>query len=245
MLKRQNPVDQIRWLEAVNQNGAALPAFGLARVVSVDANGVLTVDQPNTDGQDVVVNGPFVIPASGRGLVTRDGPIHALYHAADGVPAGGDQWGAGNGGWDLRKGKPGFVIAGGVTAGRVLVYRPSGLTSGYLIVTSGAVTAATGSLPTITPGTGTGKVYYYDGTHLVQHGTDTLAVLNALSVAIPDATFCQAILEPYSSKWIITGISGGYTGTTTVVDAVSCSAGVLSVTSQTYTWGDGDLLTVV
>ncbi len=117
MIKGQSPVLQataIRWLPAQNQNAQQVPAFGLVRVVSVDPKGLYTVDQPNTDGQQVFGTNfvPIAASMATPGAVTNDWPWWALYEAMDGVPAVGDTWGAGAGSWKLRKGKAGFQVVG-------------------------------------------------------------------------------------------------------------------------------------
>jgi hypothetical protein len=109
-----NATEQIRKLEVYNQNAAAVPSWGVARVVSVDPNtGIITVDQPNADNMTAVLfNGPVAIPATSYGTANWDFPNWAAYNASDGTPNPGDQWGTGNGSWLLRKNKTGFIIWG-------------------------------------------------------------------------------------------------------------------------------------
>lgn len=123
---RSTPLEAIRWLVAKNNSSSEeIPAFGLVRVVSCDSEGILTVAQPNANSQDVYVNGPVPIPASGYGAVTRDHPVYALYETSDGTPALGEAWGAANGSYKLRKNssQTGWIIEGGHTSGRVLARR--------------------------------------------------------------------------------------------------------------------------
>jgi hypothetical protein len=116
------PLDRVRWLPAINNSGSlTIPAFGLVKLVSVSDEGVLTVDRPDADGQDVYVNGPFAVAAGGHGMVTRDWPAYALYDAGDGTPAPGETWGAGASSYKLRKDKGGLTIQGGALGGNVLV----------------------------------------------------------------------------------------------------------------------------
>lgn len=116
------PLLQQRWIACLNNSSStAIPPYGLVRVVSIDSTGLLTVDQPNTDGQDVYVNGPQQIAASGYGSVTRDWPTFAYYDTGDGTPANGETWGAGNASYKLRKGKSGFTAEGAGIGGYVFV----------------------------------------------------------------------------------------------------------------------------
>ena len=117
----QDPQERIRWLECVNGYAGTIPAWGLVRVTSVDSSGVLTVDRPNANGQDVYINGPTPIPAGGYGLVSRDWPLFALYESGDGTPAAGDTWGAGASSFKLRKSNAGFAIDGGVVTAQTIV----------------------------------------------------------------------------------------------------------------------------
>ena len=108
---------KLRWLRAYNQGAAAVPSFGLVRVVSVDATGLLTVDQPSADGQAALVNSEIPIQPGSYGKVSCDWPVYALYEGGDGTPATGETWGAGAGSYKLRKGKGAFVVQGGAIAG--------------------------------------------------------------------------------------------------------------------------------
>src|SRR5574341_2013721 len=111
MRTRSDPISKVRWLECKNNSGSlVIPAFGLVRVVSVDTDGVLTVDRPSTDSEFCLVNGPTDIAASGYGACTNDFPVHALYETGDGTPTGGQEWGAGAASYKLRSGKAGFRI---------------------------------------------------------------------------------------------------------------------------------------
>lgn len=133
MREPTNQISDIRWLPCVNNSGSeAIPAFAAVRVVSSDTAGVLTVGKPNADSQDVLINGPIAIPASGKGICTPDAPIYALYETGDSTPALDEAWGAGSGSYKLRKGKTGFKANGGEVSGRSYFRRPgsaSGSTS--------------------------------------------------------------------------------------------------------------------
>jgi hypothetical protein len=117
-------MEDIRWLEIKNAGGTAVPEYGLVRVTGVDAdNELLEVQQPNAEGQDVLVNGPTQIPAGGYGSAYDDWLVDALYESGDGTPAVGEYWGAAASSYKLRKGRFGFQIVGGPTAGRVMARR--------------------------------------------------------------------------------------------------------------------------
>ena len=104
-------------LACVNASSSnEIPAFGLVRVTACDDAGVLTVAKPNADSQDVLVNGPTPIPASGKGLVTWDHPVFAIYDDGDGTPALDEAWGAGNDSYKLQKGNTGFLGEGAGSA---------------------------------------------------------------------------------------------------------------------------------
>lgn len=125
-MPEQTPLSRIRWLVAKNNSSSEeIPAFGLVRVVSVDSEGILTVGQPNTNSQDVYVNGPVPIVASGYGAITRDEPVFALYETSDGTPTLDETWGAANGSYKLRKNssQTGWKTIGGNTSGRVFARR--------------------------------------------------------------------------------------------------------------------------
>jgi hypothetical protein len=144
------PIERVRWLPAVSAYAGVIPAFAAVVVTAVDSSGILTVNQPTANGQDVCLNGPVAIAQGGYGSVTRDFPWYALYHQADGTPANGDTWGAGASSFELHKGNAGFVVEGGVQNGAVLV-RGRGSSSGGGGVTSlgaGGVFVVNGPSPT-------------------------------------------------------------------------------------------------
>lgn len=148
-----NPYYSIQRQPAVNNSGTnVIPSFGLVRVVNTFADGSLVVDQPDADGQDVYVNGPFPIPVSnsttgiyGYGVVSKAFPIWAAYNNAA-TPAIGQTWGAANGSYLLTSGKTGFTIqAAPVTTGtaRVLVDRTNA--TSYSVSTIGSAASLTSS----------------------------------------------------------------------------------------------------
>jgi hypothetical protein len=109
-------IDHVRLLNFKNNFAGAIPSFGLVKVTDVDSDETLQVTQPDTDGEDVYVNGPMEVPQGGNGSCARDWPLYVQYEAGDGTPAHGETWGAGAGSFKLRKNKAGFVIEGGVQA---------------------------------------------------------------------------------------------------------------------------------
>lgn len=130
MFKTLNPVADIRWQRCKNVGASIIPAFGLATATGADSEGVLQVQRPTADDQDVYVIGPMPIAVGSEGVCTLDSPIVALYETADGTPANSEAWGAGNASYLLRKNKVGFVIEGGSSAtfGLVLARRSGGVT---------------------------------------------------------------------------------------------------------------------
>jgi hypothetical protein len=123
MLGRQDPVTQIRWMGFMNASAGTIPAFGAMNISGVDVTtGLVLVDgAPTADNQDALFNGDVREPAGKHGIATRDYPLYALYHVADGTPTAGQEWGCASGSFELRSGKTGFRIWGGVTSGRVKV----------------------------------------------------------------------------------------------------------------------------
>lgn len=111
-----------RWLAARSVAAETIPAFGAVRVSGVgNADGLISVGQPNADNQGVYFNGPFDVAVTADGLVTRDWPAWALYESSDGTPAQGEEWGVRAGGYKLRRGQTGYIIVGGAADERVLV----------------------------------------------------------------------------------------------------------------------------
>ena len=121
----KNYWQQLKKVPCKNASGVnTVPAFGLVRVVGQNSDGTLSVDQPNADGQDVLVNGPTPIGPNGYGAVSRQWPLYAAY--TGGPPAAGQTWGAANGSYLLTSGKGGLVVqaADATSCGRVLVAPP-------------------------------------------------------------------------------------------------------------------------
>ncbi len=123
--KGQRYGNRLNKLPCQNNSGSnVIPAFGLVRVVGVNAQGVALVDQPNADGGDVFVNVQLPIPPGAYGTISKSWPLWAAYDSTSGTPAIGDTWGAASGSYLLTKSKPGFAIqqppAAG-NAGRVLI----------------------------------------------------------------------------------------------------------------------------
>lgn len=113
-----------RWLPVKNGAASEVPAFGLVRVTSSAADGVVTVGQPNADGQqNLFVNGPAPIPVGALGAVSETFPAIAAYDTGDGTPAAAETWGAKSGEWKLRKDYEGFYVLGGAVRGTVNVTR--------------------------------------------------------------------------------------------------------------------------
>lgn len=142
--KFRTPYNQLRFLQALNNSSSlTIPAFGLVRVVSSDASGVLTVDRPNADGMAVMINSLQPIQLSSHGAVTNQVPTYALYETGDGTPAVGETWGAGSGSYKLRKNKAGFTIVGGPANGLVMVDKAATTASalpGVLLIPSASQT---------------------------------------------------------------------------------------------------------
>lgn len=144
--KFRTPYQQLRFLQTLNNSSSlTIPAFGLVRVVSADAAGVLTVDRPNADGMAVMVNSLQPVQPSNHGAATNQVPTYALYETGDGTPAVGETWGAGSGSYKLRKNKAGFTIVGGPANGLVMVDKATttattGALPGVLLVPSGGQT---------------------------------------------------------------------------------------------------------
>lgn len=124
MQKPQAPISAIRWLPCRNNSGEVVPAFGVVRITGADTKGIITVAKPNIASDvNTLVNGPVPIGNGNIGLCTAESPADVLYETADGTPALGEAWGSGSGTFKLRKNNTGYMIVGGVTAGRVLASR--------------------------------------------------------------------------------------------------------------------------
>lgn len=122
MYEHKDDIPQIRWLPIYNGAGSEAPPFALLRVVSVDNDtGIITVGQPNADGQNCLVNGPHPVASGAYGAATEDSPVFIYYDTADGTPANGETWGAENASWKANKNKSGFIIRGGVDATLAIV----------------------------------------------------------------------------------------------------------------------------
>ena len=63
----------VRWVECVNGWPGVIPPFAAVKVVSVDSLGILTVCQPDVDGQDVLLNGPFPIAMTQLAITVTNG----------------------------------------------------------------------------------------------------------------------------------------------------------------------------
>jgi len=116
----------VRWMPATNDSGQDIPAFAAVGVNDADGDGVLSLNQAQSDGEPVCFNGPFVLPAGGDGMVTFDGPMWAAYDSASGTPAFGDTWGVVGGTWKLAKGKSGYVYLAGADGSRGLFLPAAG-----------------------------------------------------------------------------------------------------------------------
>lgn len=117
--KGGNPYYGIQKQPAYNVSSTnTVPAFGLVRVTGT-TNGVLQVDQPNADGQEVYANGPTPIPPNRYGVVSKAWPIFVAY--TGGPPTLGQSWGVASGSYLLTSGTSGFRIEAPGVSGRVLV----------------------------------------------------------------------------------------------------------------------------
>lgn len=117
-----------RRIDCYNSSGEEIPAFSVARIVSVDEDGILTIAKPNANSQETVVfTYEAPIPIGAYGLCTIDLPAEAVYDSGDGTPALGEAWGAEASSWKLNKTRTGFTVLGipDSTVERVLVQRAS------------------------------------------------------------------------------------------------------------------------
>jgi hypothetical protein len=201
-----HPIDRIHWCNCVNGGGETIPAFGAVRVASVADDGTLSVEKPDTDGQDVFFNGESDIPAGGYGVCTRDWPAYALYESGDGSPGSGDKWGAGAGSWKLRKGKAGFRVLGGATGSRVQVRgaASSADTVNYVAQTpGGGIPALSGT----TPGSASCGIYHLVSGSLsvlndANNNPITETVYSLLPIAIPGGTWITIHQDADGDWWI-------------------------------------------
>jgi hypothetical protein len=102
---------RIRWLLVTNTTGSDIPGGGLLRVTGITSDGLYNVALPSADNQErLLINGPQTLGEGQVGVASYETPYFAAYHAADGAPAIGEQWGAKSGEPRLRKGFKGFVV---------------------------------------------------------------------------------------------------------------------------------------
>lgn len=114
MLQHISDISQCRWMEAYNDSGEEIPAFGACRIEDMkpDNLALMKLKKPNGDGQNVCIAGPVPIQEESTGTITRDFPCWALYDTADGTPTVGGVWGTANGTFRLKKDKPGYEVLG-------------------------------------------------------------------------------------------------------------------------------------
>src|SRR6266700_6989666 len=126
-----------RWLPFQNNSGTEAPPYGCLKITEI-TDGILQAIRPDSGRGIYAFNGPQAVPAGGtagpdsvtRGLCSQDYPAFALYDSADGTPANGEIWGPGTDTFKLKKGKPGFLIVGGVDAtNKVVTVTPPGILS--------------------------------------------------------------------------------------------------------------------
>jgi len=99
-----------------NNSSEVIPAYGVMRVESVDADTeVHEVNKPSTTFKcRYLVNLGSDIAIDGSGNATwLEKSAQVLYRAASGTPAIDEEWGAKDGQWTLEKNRPGFLITGG------------------------------------------------------------------------------------------------------------------------------------
>jgi hypothetical protein len=131
MLPDANPTGYttpIHWLMVQNTEAQVIPPHAVLHISGVTTSADKTValflvQRPTADNQTgILLNGPSPIPPNGTGQAHMTFPAIAAYDTgtAD-IPAVGDTWGPASGSYYLKKGKSGFLIAGGASAGRVNV----------------------------------------------------------------------------------------------------------------------------
>lgn len=102
-----------------NTSGMAVPARGIIQITDALTIGrarVLKAVRPINESADKLlyyINGPTQIANNKTGQATRGlTATWALFDQADGTPEFGEEWGARNGTFKLRKGEKGFIIVG-------------------------------------------------------------------------------------------------------------------------------------
>lgn len=228
-----------RYLSAKNNSAVnTIPPFGLVRVVSVDSSGLYTVDQPNADSQQVLVNGPQAIAPSGYGAVTQDWPTYAAY--TGGPPATGQTWGAASGSYYLTSGKTGFTVQGGDTGAsgnRALVAPPQPGSSAASGVTVNAVN----------PGTGDTTISFASATTIETDQTSGLTVISGtggaprMQIEAASATHSGAVntaaqefagTKTFDNNVILKGEGGTSTGNLEFVDGSLVNLAYITATTS-------------
>ena len=110
----RSPIQQSRWVEAVNNGSSEVPAHGVCEVtantvVAAEYREMLAVTRPTSYGlPNIVVNGPVPIPVGKKGWVTWDFPASVLGTSL----STGHMAGTATGSYSLAKGYPGVMILG-------------------------------------------------------------------------------------------------------------------------------------
>ncbi len=95
----------------INDDTEAIPPFGVAQAVSVDANGTTHVGRVTRSGMtDVLVNGPNPIPALSEGQMYSGFPAPVYCVSAPNAAASGEIWGTKEGRWGLHSTSTGFIV---------------------------------------------------------------------------------------------------------------------------------------
>ena len=117
----------VRWVECVNGWPGVIPPFAAVKVVSVDSLGILTVCQPDVDGQDVLLNGPFPIAMTQLAITVTNGG--SGYTSTPTVTIGGTGGGSGA--------TAAATVSGGVVTSVTITNQGSGYTTPPTVAISG------------------------------------------------------------------------------------------------------------
>lgn len=121
----QNPAQPSRWFPVKNTSGSDAPANAVLKITGVDANGVVTVIQPDADNIDpamLCIADAAGVKASQYGQATNQGPWYA---ATPDSPAVGDNLGTAASTWTLAAGKSGFMAWTAAVSG-IFLAMPAG-----------------------------------------------------------------------------------------------------------------------
>jgi len=76
------------WVRAFNNSGFVIPAYGCAKIVTVDVDGIIELARPSDVSADLcVLVGPSGIALDGYGDIATNYPAYAAYDSGGATPS--------------------------------------------------------------------------------------------------------------------------------------------------------------